>query len=74
LENVTYRNINLAVEKYGVQKIGITNFQVVQQNYSSPRTHNPKVEERSKQYGKIYFLLMKYYNNEKLGLDHTCTR
>ena len=30
------------VEKYGVQKLGTTDFQVVQQSYTSPRTHNQK--------------------------------
>ena len=31
----------------------------------SPKDSQPKVEKRSKLYEKIYFLLMKYYNNGK---------
>jgi hypothetical protein len=52
------------VEKYSFQKLRTTNFEVVQQNYNNLGTQ-PKVEERSNQYGKIYFLFMKDYNNGK---------
>jgi hypothetical protein len=46
------------VEKYGVQKLGTTDFQVVQQSYTSLRSQ-PKVEERSKLNGKNIFLIYK---------------
>jgi hypothetical protein len=41
-EHIIIKNEVDPLEKYGVQILGTTDSQVVQQSYTSPRTHNQK--------------------------------